>query len=58
MNNPLVQESPDSSHLVKDPLLIDGPPLELPKEWSYAKSHPLEAILGSPSHGIRTRSSF
>ena len=58
MNNNFVQESPDSPHLGEDPPLIDGPPPALPKEWRYAKSHPLEAILGSPSHGVRTRSSF
>ena len=58
MNNPLVQESPDSPHLGKDLSLIDGPPPKLPKESRYAKSHLLEAILGSLSQGVRIRSSF
>ena len=52
MNNPLVQESPDSPHPGENPPLIDGPPPELLKEWRYAKSHPLESILGSPSQGV------
>ena len=58
MNNPLVQESPSSSHAGEAPPVEDGPPPELFKEWRYAKSHPLEVILGSPFHGVRTRSSF
>ena len=57
-NNPSVQECPSSPHLGDDPPLKDGPPPELLKEWRYAKSHPPEGILGIPSHGVRTRSSF
>jgi transposase InsO family protein len=31
---------------------------ELPKEWRYAKGHPKELILDSPSQGMTTRSSI
>ena len=58
MNNPLVQESPTSPHSGKAPPIEDGPPPELLKEWRYAKSHPSETILGSPSHGVQKRSFF
>ena len=58
LNNPSVQESPSSPQPGSDPPLEDGHPPELPKEWRYVKSHPPEAILESPSHGVRTRSSF
>ena len=58
VNNPLVQEFSSSPQSGKDPPHEDGPPPELPKEWRYAKSHAPEAILESPSHGVRTRSSF
>ena len=30
----------------------------LPKEWSYVFSHPKDFILGDPSQGVTTRSSF
>ena len=30
----------------------------LPKEWRYVSSHPKDLILGDPSKGVTTRSSF
>ena len=58
MNNPSVQVSPSSPQPGEDPPSEDGPSPKLPKQWIYAKSHPPKAIIGSPSHGIRIRSSF
>ena len=31
---------------------------DIPKEWKYVGSHPKELILGDPSQGIRTRSTY
>ena len=31
---------------------------DLPKEWRYAHNHPKELIIGDPTLGIKTRSSF
>ena len=31
---------------------------DLPKEWKYVGSHPKELILGDPSQGIKTRSTY
>ncbi|KAK9180632.1 hypothetical protein WN944_023765 [Citrus x changshan-huyou] len=36
----------------------EGTSQTLPKEWRYVSSHPRDAILGDPSRGITTRSSF
>ena len=58
LNNPSGQKNPRSPQPRTDPPSEDGPPPKLPKAWRYAKSHPLEAIMGSPSHGVRTRSYF
>ena len=31
---------------------------DLPKEWRYVHHHPKDLIIGDPSHGVRTRSTF
>ena len=58
LNNHSFQESFISPQLREYPPSKDGSPSKLPKEWRYAKSHPPEAIMESPSHGVRTRSLF
>ena len=58
MNTSSVQASLPSPQPEGDPHSKDGSSLELLKEWRYAKSHPLEAIMRIPSHGVRTRSPF
>ncbi|KAK9217771.1 hypothetical protein WN943_006399 [Citrus x changshan-huyou] len=36
----------------------EGTSQTLPKEWRYVSSHPKDVILGDPSRGVTTRSSF
>ena len=54
---------------IKDLSLQEKPSLEevdivnkdhnkMPKEWKYIGSHPKELILGDPSQGKRTRSTY
>ena len=31
---------------------------DIPKEWKYVASHPKDLIIGDPSQGVRTRSSY